>query len=386
MSNVRIGVVGIGNMGTSHSRWIAEGMIPGLELSAICDIDPKRLDWAKDHLPENVAKFSVASEMFKSNLVDAVLIATPHYQHPSLAIEAFECGLHVMCEKPAGVYTKQVNEMNAAAEKSGKVFGIMYNQRTDHLYRKMKELVDSGEFGKIKRTNWLITNWYRSQSYYDSGGWRATWAGEGGGVLINQCPHNLDLWQWICGMPVRVRAFCHEGKWHDIEVEDDVTAYVEYENGATGVFITCTADAPGTNRFEILLEGGKLVCEDGKLHVYKLEVNEREFNRTNKEVFKAPPFEHSIAETDGQSPQHIGVLRKFVAAILHGEELVAEGVEGVKGLSISNAMHLSSWLGETVSLPINEDLFLFELEKRLSSSKIKTQQSIVVDTYGSYNV
>lgn len=386
MRKVRIGVVGIGNMGTNYSRWIAEGMIPDVELYAICDTDPKRLELAKPHLPKHVTMFSDASSMFKSQLVDAVIIATPHYQRSPLAIEAFGCGLHVMIEKPAGVYTKHVREMNETALKSSKVFGIMYNQRTDHLYRKMKEIVDTGEFGQIKRTNWLITNWYRSQAYYDSGGWRATWAGEGGGVLINQCPHNLDLWQWICGMPVSVRAFCHEGKWHDIEVEDDVTAYVEYENGATGVFITSTADAPGTNRFEIVLEGGKLVCEEGKLHIYELDINEREFNRINNEGFKAPSFVHSIVETNGQSPQHIGVLNNFAAAILRSEPLVAEGIEGIKGLSISNAMHLSSWLNRTVTLPLDEDLFLCELKKRISTSKVKTQQSYFLDTKGSYNV
>lgn len=373
MNKVKIGVVGIGNMGTYHSKWIAEGMIPELKLCAVCDTDPKRLEWAKINLPENVVKFSDASAMFRSQLIDAAIIATPHYQHPPLVIDAIGCGLHVMSEKPAGVYTKQVAEMNEIASKSDKVFAIMYNQRTDHLYRKMKEIVDSEEFGQIKRTIWIVTNWYRSQSYYDSGGWRATWAGEGGGVLINQCPHNLDLLQWICGMPVRVRAFCHEGKWHAIEVEDDVTAYMEYENGATGVFITSTADAPGTNRFEVMLEGGKLVCEDGKLHIFKLDVNKREFNLVNREGFKEPAFVHSIAETDGQSSQHIEVLKSFAAAILRGHPLIADGVEGIRGLSISNAMHLSSWLDKTVSLPLDEDLFLSELKKRISTSKIKIQ-------------
>lgn len=386
MQKVRVGVIGVGNMGTNHSKWIAEEMIPELDLTAVCDIDAKRLLWAKEYLPSKVKLFESAENMMQSDILDAVIIATPHYEHTTLAMQAFNYGLHVMCEKPAGVYTKQVREMNEAALKSGKVFGIMYNQRTDHLFRKMKELIESGKFGQVKRTNWLITNWYRSQSYYDSGGWRATWAGEGGGVLINQCPHNLDLWQWICGMPNKVHAFCHEGKWHDIEVEDDVTAYVEYENGATGVFITSTADAPGTNRFEVLLECGKLVCEDGKLHVYELNVNEREFNRTNKEGFKAPSFVYSLAETDNQSPQHIGVLQKFAAAILRGEKLVADGVEGINGLTISNAIHLSSWLQATVNLPLDEELFLAELKKRIETSKIKKQESNFLETKGTYNV
>ena len=222
-----------------------------MELTAVADRKESRRVWCKENLPESVTIFEEGKDLIASGKCDAVLIAVPHYQHPELAIDAFDHDLHVLCEKPAGVYTKQVRLMNERAQASDKVFAMMFNQRTNCVYRKMHELVTSGELGAIKRVNWIITDWYRTQSYYDSGDWRATWDGEGGGVLLNQCPHNLDLLQWICGMPSRVHAFCHNGKWHDIEVEDDVTAYLEYPNGATGVFITTTADAPGTNRFEV---------------------------------------------------------------------------------------------------------------------------------------
>jgi len=251
MDVVRIGIIGLGNMGSIHAKYIANGEIPGAKITVVCDIDRKRLEWAVENLGENIQVFDNMDAFFENAKIDGALIENLHYDHPATAIKAFEKGLHVLCEKPTGVYTKQVRLMNEAAAKSGKVFGMMYNQRMNPVYQKVKELVDSGELGEIKRTNWIITDWYRPQSYYDSGTWRATWKGEGGGVLINQCPHQLDLWQWICGMPKRVRAFCHIGKYHDIEVEDDVTAYVEYENGATGVFVTTTGEDPGTNRFEI---------------------------------------------------------------------------------------------------------------------------------------
>src|SRR5690606_18674733 len=255
---VRVGVVGIGNMGSAHAVYLFENQIENGELAAVCDINPKRLEWAKNRFGDRVKLFEDAEAMFSSGTVDGVIIATPHYHHPSLAIAAFEKGLHVLCEKPAGVYTKQVREMNEAAKKSNKVFSMMFNQRTNPLYQKVRDLIVSGELGEIKRTNWIITNWYRSQSYYDSGSWRATWAGEGGGVMLNQSPHQLDLWQWTTGlMPKRVRAFCSFGKYRNIEVEDDVTTYVEYENGATGVFITSVGEAPGTNRFEIAGDRGK---------------------------------------------------------------------------------------------------------------------------------
>ncbi|MCL1842961.1 MAG: Gfo/Idh/MocA family oxidoreductase [Defluviitaleaceae bacterium] len=360
---VKLGIIGCGIMGKGHAESILDGRVAGAELSAVCDIDPAALEWAKER---KIKTYESTGELFASKGVfDAVIIATPHYDHPTIAIEALENNIHVMVEKPAGVFTKAVKEMNAkAAEKPDVVFAIMYNQRTNPIYRKMREMVHGGEIGALKRTSWLITDWYRSQAYYNGGGWRATWKGEGGGVLINQCPHNLDLWQWICGMPKRVTGFVHMGKWHDIEVEDDVTAYVEYENGATGVFITSTADCPGNNRFEVLGDLGKLVCENDELVFHKLAVSEREFNRTNTEMFAAPPAQKMIINCEGDYPQHPGVLAAFVKKIKGEGELFAKGEEGINGLTISNAIHLSAWLGKTVELPLDEDLFLSELKKR----------------------
>lgn len=387
MEKLRLGIIGVGNMGTGHiSNIELHKRCPEITVTAVADINPDRLTWVKENIGDHVALFDDAEKMMDSGLIDAVLVAVPHYGHPVYAIKAFERGLHVMCEKPAGVYTKQVREMNEAAKKAGVVFGMMFNQRTNHIYRKMKEIVDSGELGQIKRTNWIITNWYRPQAYYDSGAWRATWSGEGGGVLLNQCPHNLDLWQWICGMPVKVSSQLHYGKWHDIEVEDDVTTYVEYANGATGVFVTSTADAPGTNRFEILLDGGKLVSENDKLYMWKNDVFEREFSATNKVPFGSPKAEFSEVETDGKNEQHIGVLNAFAGKILHGTPLVAEGYEGINGLTISNAMHLSSWLGKPVDIPFDEDLFYDELMKRVKTSRRKENvTSVYADTSNTYN-
>lgn len=261
---------------------------------------------------------------------------------------------------------------------------MMFNQRTNCVYRKMHEMVAGGELGEIRRVNWIITDWYRTQSYYDSGSWRATWDGEGGGVLLNQCPHNLDLIQWICGMPAKVQAFCHEGKWHDIEVEDDVTAYLEYPNGATGVFITTTGDAPGTNRFEITGDLGKLVCENDKLTFYKLKQGITEHCATCKAGFDKPECETIEVETDGQNEQHAGVMKAFAGKILHGTPLVAGGEEGINGLMLSNAMHLSSWLGHAVTLPIDEDEFLRQLNEKRAHSRKKEGSGVVFDTEGSY--
>ncbi|MDP5276450.1 Gfo/Idh/MocA family protein [Chengkuizengella axinellae] len=376
MDSVRVGVIGIGNMGVAHSKYVFEGKVKGAVLTAVVDEQKERLQWAKDNLSEEIHCYSSLEELIQSEQVDAVLIATPHHDHPSAAIKALNAGLHVLIEKPAGVYTKQVREMNEVAAKSDKVFSIMYNQRTKPIYQKLRDLIQSGELGEIRRTNWIITNWYRSQSYYDSGGWRATWAGEGGGVLINQDPHQLDLWQWTTGMmPKRVRAFCSFGKYRNIEVEDDVTAYVEYENGATGLFVTTTGEAPGTNRFEITGDRGKIIIEDDKLTFWRLRVPEPEFNREFKGGFGEPECWKCEIPVKGQNPGHAGITQDWINAILNGTPLLAPGEEGIKGLTLSNAMLLSTWTDNWVDLPINEDLFYDQLQDKINNSTFKKNES-----------
>ena len=376
---IRFGIIGMGNMGTSHAKNILAGKVIGMRITAVADIVEEKLQWSNENLP-SAKRYTSATELIKSGEVDAVIICTPHYSHPELVMEALENGLHVVSEKPAGVYTKQVREMNDFAEKQDNTFAMMFNQRTNCVYRKIKEIVDSKIYGDIRRVNWIITDWYRTQAYYNSGGWRATWVGEGGGVLLNQSPHQLDLWQWICGMPSKVRAFCHEGKWHDVEIEDDVTIYAEYPNGATGVFITTTGDYPGSNRLEITMDKAKLVCEKGEtITLYELEEALSENIPNCENGFARINYKEIEVETDGINDQHSGVLNAFSDHILYGTPLVAEGTEGINGLMISNAAHLSSWKGETVTLPIDEDEFYELLMKKVASSKAKEDIISVVN-------
>ncbi|WP_100405367.1 Gfo/Idh/MocA family protein [Bacillus solitudinis] len=386
MEEVRIGIIGVGTMGTAHAKYLSQNEVKGARLTAVIDQNEEKANWVKENLNDDVAVFYDYDTFFGSGLVDAVLIATPHYAHASLAIKAFECGLHVLCEKPAGVYTKQVREMNDAAKKSGSVFSMMYNQRTNPLYQKLRDLIQTGELGEIRRINWIITNWYRSQSYYDSGSWRATWAGEGGGVLINQCPHQLDLWQWMTGMmPTRMRSFCYFGKHRDIEVEDDVTAFAEYENGATGVFITTTGEAPGTNRLEIAGDHGKVVIEDGKLTFWRLRIPESQFNKEYKGGFGSPECWKCEIPVVGEETGHIGITQNFVDAILSGVPLIAPGHEGINGLMLSNAMQLSTWLEDWIEFPIDEELYYQQLQEKINLSTVsKEDKSIKLDVTGTH--
>ncbi len=368
MDAVRYGVIGVGNMGTSHARQFFNKNIDGAVLGAVCDTNPKRLEWAENEFGDKVRRFDNAEAMFTSGEVDAVIVATPHYDHPPLTIKALQAGLHVMCEKPAGVFTKAVREMNAVAEKSDKLFGLMFNQRMNPRHKKIHDLLQAGEVGEIRRICWSITAWFRTESYYASGGWRASWKGEGGGVLINQCPHQLDLLQWFCGLPTRVRAFCHFGKYHNIEVEDEVTAYMEYENGATGTFITSTGEAPGTNRLEICGDQGMLVYEHGQVRLLRTRQNVSEFCKTHPGGFATPETWDCQIPCWGDSPEHAGILRNFTNAILGKEELFVPGVDGIRGLTLGNAMLMSAWTDDWTDIPLDENRFEQLLNEKIENS------------------
>lgn len=375
MNGVKVGIIGIGNMGSAHLRMITGGNIPDMTVTAVCDIDTKKLNAARNTYPA-LSVFEDYTDLLKNSDTNAVIIAVPHPLHAKIAIEAFKYGKHVLVEKPLDITVSAAEDLCAAAEKSGKVFAIMFNQRTNGLFCKAREIVKSGELGEIKRSVWIITNWYRTQSYYDSGTWRATWRGEGGGVLLNQAPHNLDIWQWICGSPTAVTAFCNVGKFHNIEVEDEATIYAEYENGATGVFITSTGDCPGTNRLEITGTRGKTVLENGTLKLWKLGEDERDICKNATEGFVSPETEYSEFTAEREDA-HAGILKNFTGAILYGEELLSPGYDGINELMISNAAYLSQWTGNSrIPLPFDTALFDSELSKKQQDSVIKESAAV----------
>ena len=359
---MKIAVIGMGNMGTAHANCIANGEIEGMTLSAVCDLAKNRVDSFVERFPD-VLPYTDYDALLKDNVADSVLIAVPHRLHAEMATKAFNKSMHVLIEKPADISVSEVQVLNEIAEKSGKVFGIMFNQRTNPLFNKAREMVRGGALGELIRTVWIVTNWYRSQDYYDSGDWRATWAGEGGGVLINQAPHNLDLWQWICGMPDSVTAFCNVGKFHNIEVEDDATLYTKYKNGATGVFITSTGEYPGTNRLEISGSLGKLVLENGMLKWWRTITENGECEYTE--------IKQDIPET-----AHKGILQNFADAVEKGAELIAPGYEGINELTLSNAAYLSDWKGNVeITLPFDADEFDKRLKELSSNSHYQSGEA-----------
>lgn len=388
MKEVRYGIIGLGNQGSTYIKeFFNKGKVANAKITALCDINPDKIALAKEYTKgQKIEFFTDYKIMLESGLVDAVMVETPHYSHPEIAQECLNRGIHALVEKPAGVYAKQVKEMNATAGKSHALFGMMFNQRTNCVYRKMREMIADGEIGELQRVVWVITNWYRPQAYYDSSNWRATWCGEGGGVLINQCPHQLDLLQWVVGeMPETVHGFCGYGKWHDIEVEDEVTAYFRYKNGATGVFITTTGEAPGGNRLEISGTRGKLLCENDKIEFYRLSEDINEFSARNEVLFGSPEVEKIDVETDGENPQHLGIINNFTQSILGKEKLFVDGTDGLRGVELMNAIEYSGWHGGVEThVPVNEDEYIAELNKKCVGSRTKNVSEKLADTTGTY--
>lgn len=370
---VRIGVIGIGNMGAAHIRDVA--FLENCELAAVCDVLQDRADWPASEL--GVPAFYDYQDMIKQVQLDAVIIATPHYGHAPISIDCLNKGIHVLVEKPIAVHVKDARKMIAAYEQSkklypGLVFSIMLMQRTYGAWCKIKAMIDAGELGRLVRTTWLITDWFRTQTYYNSGGWRATWSGEGGGVLLNQCPHNLDIYQWLVGMPKRVAGFAAIGKYHDIEVEDEVTGFFQHENGMVGHFVTSTAESPGTNRLEIVGERGKVIFEDGTLTFYRNRSSMLEFLKTCPNSFDkvALDVEQVSFDHHGQ-PGHRILIENFANGILFGESLIAAAPEGLNSLMLSNAIMQSSFLGQPVELPFDEDLYEACLQELIKTSRFQ---------------
>lgn len=367
MSKVRLGIIGLGNIGQHHAGYLQAGKVSRCELVAVSDAVPGKLD---RYAPLKI--FTDGEELIRSGLVDAVVIATPHFQHTTLGIAALQAGLHVMVEKPVSAHKADAERLIAAHQANpGRVFAGMFQLRAEPRYLKLQRLIQGGELGAVVRVNWIITDWFRTEAYYASGGWRATWKGEGGGVLLNQCLHNLDILAWLLGMPARVRGFCQLGRFHNIEVEDNVTAYLEYPGGATGVFTTSTGEAPGTNRLEIAGTRGRLVLENNRLTFTRNEADMLEFSRTAKLGFARPDVWLVDIPIENHPAPHAALMQNFVDAILDGAPLVAPGAEGIHSVELANVMLLSSLLGQTVELPMSGAAFEQTLQQLIAGSNFE---------------
>ena len=369
MNKVRLGIIGLGNIGQHHCSYLLDGKISRAELTAACTPSSTGLEKYRGRVPH---LFTNGETLIRSGECDAVIVATPHFQHTTLGIAALEAGLHAMIEKPISAHKADAERLIACAKKHPKqVFAGMFQMRVEPRYAKMQKLIQSGELGTIVRINWIITDWFRTEAYYASGGWRATWKGEGGGVLLNQCLHQLDMLQWLCGMPSRVRGFCQLGRFHNIEVEDNVTCYLEWANGATGVFISSTGEAPGTNRFEIVGTRGKLVLENNQLAFTRNDADMIEFSQTAKSGFAKPEVWNVGIPFADAGHAHATIMQNFVDAILDGAPLIAPGDQGLGSVELANVLLYSSLIESPVKLPLDGAAWEAKLNELIAGSKLE---------------
>jgi len=371
MNEIRLGIIGVGNIGRHHANYLLDGKVKRARLTALCSVVPQELAPYRGRVPH---LFEDADVMLKSGEVDAVVIATPHYQHVTIGISALAAGLHIMVEKPIAAHKADAERLIEAAKARPKqVFAAMFQLRVEPRYQKLRQLLSQGELGRVMRVTWINTDWFRTDAYYASSGWRATWKGEGGGVLINQCLHNLDTLQWLMGMPSRIRAFCHLGKYRNIEVEDTVTAYMEWENGATGTFISTTAETPGTNRLEIAGSRGRLVLENDRMTFDRNEVDAVEFNRTTTSGFAKPETWRVEIPFGNATLAHAQLIQAFVDAILDGRSPLVAGEEGMQSIELANAILYSSLVDQTIALPLDGAAYEAKLNGLIAASRFQKQ-------------
>ncbi len=376
MDTVRVGVVGVGSMGNGHAD-CTMNKVEETELVAVCDTDKAVADARAEEY--GVKAFSSHEELLRSGLVDAITIATPHYDHPPIAVDAFNTGIHVMSEKPIGVTVGAADKMLAAAKESGLVFSVGYQRRFDPTVQAMKRVMESGRLGKIYRAMMIETH-FRSQAYYDSAGWRATWKGEGGGVLLNQSPHGIDIFMMLMGLPRRLQAVTRT-YGHHIEVEDEASAMLEWEGDIQGYYHTSTNEVPTRTIMEICGDNGKLVYNGGSAQLFLLEQPLSEYNKDSTKMWGHP----EVAEEPMELPDipvqgHEAVIRNFARAILFGEERMSPGEEGIDSLEFINATILSGGTGKPVEFPVPRDEYEEFIQEKISTSTfektVRAQQAI----------
>ncbi|MBI3192472.1 MAG: Gfo/Idh/MocA family oxidoreductase [Pedosphaera parvula] len=386
MKQVRLGIVGLGNIGKFHTGYLLDKKISRCELVAVSDAFAPSLEPFKNR--PNLKTFEKSEDMIRSGAIDAPVIATPHYLHTTIGIDALQNGLHVMVEKPISAHKADAERLIAVANAHPKqIFAGMFQMRVEPRYLKLRKLLQGGELGRFTRVNWVITDWYRTEAYYASGGWRATWKGEGGGVLLNQCLHQLDMLQWLCGMPARARGFCQLGRFHDIEVEDDVTCYLEWADGASGTFVSSTGEAPGTNRLELIGTRGKVTFEGNRLTLIRNDSDMIEYSKTSKSGFAKPEVWNVEIPFENANNPHGILMQNFVDSILDGTPLIAPGAEGMGSVELANVLLYSSLINQTVELPMDSAAWEKKLNELIANSRHekKVVQATAEDFTKSFN-
>jgi predicted dehydrogenase len=364
MQPLRIGLVGLGTMGRGHLS--KETALPEVQIVGVADVDPAAVQSASQTY--GLPGYSSYQELIENGNCEAILIATPHPFHAPIAQYAARHGLHILSEKPIAVTVAEADAMLDAAKKAGVLLGVMFQTRTEPWFKATHDLLASGVIGPIYRSVIVASHWYRTQAYYDSGSWRGTWTGEGGGVLMNQSPHSLDMFIWLGGKPTRVLARTST-RFHRIEVEDTAEALIDYGGDHTGYLYTSTAEWPGDDRYEFSGERGKLVVNGRSVRLYRATERVQD-TIDHLAVWGKPTGAWEEIPVEGEPPGHAAVVVQFARAVRLGEPLVATGEDGVNSLELGNAIMLSGDLNQAVDLPLNRNAYDRFLERKRAAVRV----------------
>lgn len=367
---MRFGVVGYGNIGQAHVATLTGDAVERARLTGV-------VSGSDTPLPPGVTRYATLEDMLSADATDVVLIATPTMTHPNLGMAALAAGRHLVMEKPVAMSALQARRLIEAVP-DGVQAAVMLNQRYHPVYREIKNIVSAGDLGRVVRFNWIMTGWYRPDVYFLVSSWRGTWPGEGGGALLNQCIHNLDVLQWVLGLPESVVADVRFGKFHEIDVEDEVTAMLSYADGATGVVVASTGEAPGINRLDIVGDRGTLSFDGERLSVEISQQSVSEHCASTHEMFGVPEFVKQEVPVRAELNQHACVLQDVVDAVLDGSTLATPLAEGVGSVELANAMLLSAWEERRVSLPLDAEHYQSGLDARVAASGFREAQTIEV--------
>lgn len=327
--------------------------LPTTQLVGVTDVNAALAEQRAEEL--GCPAFPDYPSMLSATRPDVVVIMTPHPFHAEIAIAALEAGCHVLCEKPMAVHVGEADAMIAAAERAGRLLAVSLQFRHRPEIVAAKQIVDAGGLGELQRVD-VLACWTRANRYYQQMPWRGTWKGEGGGVLMNQAPHNLDLACYLAGPPSRVVAWTRT-RLQPIEAEDTAHAMLSWPGGAMGTIHASTAEADTGDRIELLGTGGRLLVTPGHLTYERFSPDLRQHVQETEILWGGPEAQSVPVDLPPGEADHAAVYRDLHDAILHGTPLRSDGVQGRLSLELANAITLSSQRDVAVSLPLDRTAY-----------------------------
>ena len=371
---MKLGIAGIGVIGESYLKLFKEGRIKEGEVAAVASRNTQRVEKILEKLNlQEVRVYGSLKEMLEKESLSGVIITTPHKLHVSMMKEALQMGVSVLTDKPLSSTRKEAEEMAVfAKDYPDLVKGVLFNKRANPIHKEIKKIIESGELGILRRALYEVTDYYRSHRYYEESGWRGTYEEEGGGVLMNQAVHQMDLLTWFTDLPKEVMAFLKEGSHRPMTTENDAYLHLFYEGGGVGHFITSTHESPGVHRLELSFDQGQILMENEKtLKITKLQEPEEDFSRKTETLFAHVPGTLEVKEFEPleDKEEHVRTIENFIRAIEGKEKIQSSLEEAVKSITLVNAAYLSHFTGKKGAMDFSLEEYDRELHRKIQEER-----------------